>query len=107
MVLHTFHLEQILFNFFYDYIQQLRTSSGFSHGFLCFVFLKLVSGFSILFPPLRPSERIGEVVEEIDQFSQLLLQPLARILAANYFVQRRNLVRRPLLQKVCREVYGI
>ena len=60
-----------------------------------------------MFSPLGPSERVGEVVEEIDQFSQLLLQPLARVLAANYFVQRRNLVRRPLLQKVYREVYGI
>ena len=60
-----------------------------------------------MFSLLGPSERVGEVVEEIDQLPQLLLQPLARVLAANYFVQRRNLVRRPLLQKVYREVYGI
>ena len=60
-----------------------------------------------MFSLLGPSERVGEVVEEIDQFSQLLLQPLARVFVANYFVQRRNLVRRPLLQKVYREVYGI
>ena len=52
---------------------------NFLSGSSCFFFILFRVFFVVLsgFSPLGPSERIGEVVEEVDKLPQLLLQPLA------------------------------